>query len=319
MFRLFFVPTLALFLWGVSCCRAAAQTDDKSTELAVRKAVTTLQEAFNRADTKDLAACWMPDGEFIGPAGRRIVGREHIEAAFDEYFAAHEDLELHLGIASWRLVTDDVALVELMTELTPAPENLPTEPLSTLVLVRRDGRWLIGSMYEMLTSVPAHRLHLKKLQWLVGDWMEQRENAPDAILQTTCDWNSSGQYLIRKFLTGGEMGETLSGTEIIGWDPRANRIRSWTFEPDGGFGESTWTRDGERWVIKHRGTLANGSDLSVTYLVTPTAGDTLQIEATDRLVNGETQPALPAVTLKRRVADSDAEAAPIELPNRVLP
>ncbi len=310
---------LGLALGFAPCCRAAEQTVDTPTEVEIRQAVAALQDNFNRGDPKALAARWMPDGEFIGPAGHRIVGREQIETAFDDYFAAHKDSKLQLGITSWRLLTDDVALVDLMTELTPVPEGLPSEPVSTLTLVRRDGRWMIGSMYEMLTMVPAHRLHLKKLQWLVGEWMEEHDDSPGVTLRTTCDWNSSGQYLIRKFLTKGEQGETLSGTEVIGWDPRNHRIRSWTFEPDGGFGESTWTRDGEQWVIDHRGTLTNGGDLSVTYRVTPMDADTLKVEAGDRLVNGEKQPALPEVTLKRRPAKNKTELAPIELPKQVLP
>ncbi len=319
MLRLSFILSLLVVLGVSPGRRVAGQTADTSTEAEIRQAVAALQDGFNRGDAKGLAACWMPDGEFIGPTGRRIVGREEIEAAFHAYFAANEDPKLQLGIASWRLLTGDVALVDLMTELTPAPEGLPSEPVSTLVLVRRDGRWNVGSMYEMLTGVPSHRLHLKKLQWLVGDWMEQREDPPESVLRTTCDWNSSGQYLIRKFLTGGAGDVALSGTEVIGWDPRTQRIRSWTFEPDGGFGESTWTRDGEQWVIAHRGTLANGGDLSVTYLVTPTDVDALRVETKDRLVNGERQPNLPEVVLKRRPAKTGEDAAPVRLPERVLP
>jgi hypothetical protein len=174
-------------------------------------------------------------------------------------------------------------------------------------------------MYEMLTIVPSHRLHLKKLQWLVGDWLEERDDPPRTTSRTTCDWNSSGQYLIRRFLTESDQGETPSGTEIIGWDPRAQRIRSWSFEPDGGFGESTWARDGEQWVIRHSGTLPNGGDLSVTYLVTLIDADTMKVEVKDRTINGERQPALPEVILKRAPVRSDSESGPMELPKKVLP
>lgn len=319
MNRVCVVLTLSLVLGAAPGRRAVGQTTEAATAAGIRQPVAALQDCFNRGDAKGLAALWMPDGEFIGPAGRRIVGREQIEAAFDEYFSVNKDRKLQLGIASWRLVNEDVALVDMMTELTPPPEALPSEPVSTMVLVQRNGRWYISSMYEMLTGMPSHRLHLKKLQWLLGDWMEQRDDPPGLVLRTTCDWNSSGQYLIRKFLTGGEGDPTLSGTEVIGWDPRNQRIRSWTFEPDGGFGESTWTRDGERWVIEHRGTLANGSDLSITYLVTPMDADTLKVEAKDRLVNGERQPPLPGIVLKRRTAEAGEDVAPVKVPERVLP
>jgi hypothetical protein len=34
------------------------------------------------------------------------------------------------------------------------------------------------------------------------------------------------------------------GTQWIGWDPAAKQIRSWSFEADGGYGESVWTKQG---------------------------------------------------------------------------
>ncbi len=313
------ILSLALVLSVAPYCHADGQAVDKSTEAEIRQAVAALQDCFNRGDAKGLAACWAPDGEFVGPAGQRIVGNEQIEDAFGEYLAAHKDSKLQLGIASWRLVADDAALVDLMTELTPVPEGLHSEPASTMVLVQRDGHWKIGSMYEMRSNVPSHRLQLKRLQWLVGNWMEDNGDPSNVSPRSTCDWNSTGQYLIRKFLVEGEEGETLSGTEIIGWDPRAHRIRSWSFDPDGSFGESTWTRDGEQWVINHHGTPTNGSDLSVTYLITLLDADTLKVEVKDRMVNGEKQPALPEVTLKRLPMKSNPKLAPIELPRQVLP
>ena len=44
----------------------------------------------------------------------------------------------------------------------------------------------------------------------------------------------------------------------IGWDPLARQIRSWEFDSEGGFGEGKWSRDGERWVIKHTGVRPEG-------------------------------------------------------------
>jgi len=39
-------------------------------------------------------------------------------------------------------------------------------------------------------------------------------------------------------------------TDWIGWDSALKGIRSWSVELDGGFGEGSWTSDGERWVIE---------------------------------------------------------------------
>ena len=113
--------------------RAAEKAGEKSAEGEIRQAIAALEENFNRGDAKGLAACWTPDGEFIGPRGERIVGRQNIEAAFSEFLAAHKTSKLRLGIASWRMVADDVALVDLLTEMTPVPEGVEAKPASTAV------------------------------------------------------------------------------------------------------------------------------------------------------------------------------------------
>ena len=34
----------------------------------------------------------------------------------------------------------------------------------------------------------------------------------------------------------------MSGTQLIGWDPRIRQIRSWVFDSDGGFSEALWSQ-----------------------------------------------------------------------------
>jgi hypothetical protein len=42
-------------------------------------------------------------------------------------------------------------------------------------------------------------------------------------------------------------------TEVIGWDPDQNAIRSWIFAGDGRFAEGTWQRDGDTWNVRIEG------------------------------------------------------------------
>ena len=320
--RHFTLPSIVMILVAVSLARAAEKAGENSREGEIRKTIASLEENFNRSDVKNLAACWTPDGEFVGPRGERIDGREKIEAAFRDFHATHPNSKLRLNIVSWRLVADDVALVDLIAEMTPVPEGLEAEPSSAMVLVKRDGRWLIGSMHETLSSAPSHRIRLKNLQWMVGHWEEENAGELGVSVRSTCDWTASGSYLIRKFTTEGKNGMVLAGTEVIGWDPRTNRIRSWIFDSDGGFGESMWTRDGDRWIVKHVGTLADGGDVSVTHIVTPVDANTVTIQSKDRSVNGQRQSDLPEVKLKRRPAGDEAKSKPGEPPKpprQVLP
>jgi hypothetical protein len=43
----------------------------------------------------------------------------------------------------------------------------------------------------------------------------------------------------------------------------SRRIRSWTFDSDGGFAEATWTCKKDRWFIQNKGTLADGRKASM--------------------------------------------------------
>ncbi len=54
------------------------------------------------------------------------------------------------------------------------------------------------------------------------------------------------------------------GSQIIGWDPYAQTIRSWLFDSDGGFGVGRWTPAGNRWTVKTLSVLPDGRRGSAT-------------------------------------------------------
>ena len=82
----------------------------------------------------------------------------------------------------------------------------------------------------------------------------------------------------------------MSISQRIGWDPLARQIRSWEFDSAGGFGEGRWSRDGDRWTIKHMGVLADGMASSATNIMTNERQDMLSWVSTDRVVGDETLP-----------------------------
>lgn len=315
--RTIFLSVFAISLASIAWAAEKPGADPHEAEIG--KTVSALEEAFNRGDAKALAACWTSDGEFIGPRGQRIVGHEQIEAAFRDFLAAHPNSKLRLGVASLRLLADNVALADLLTEMTPMPEGVESEPISTMVLVKHDGHWLIGSMHEAQSSESSHYFCLKDLKWMVGDWVADAANESDVSTRSSCDWTANGSYLIRKFATDWKQGTLVAGTEVIGWDPRAHRIRSWTFDSDGSFGESVWTRDGDCWIVRYTGVLADGGDVSVTHVVTLVDADHLTVQSKDRLRNGEKQPDLPEFKLKRGPAPQAAKPKPGVKLDRVLP
>ena len=62
--------------------------------------------------------------------------------------------------------------------------------------------------------------------------------------------------------------DDLEGTQVIGWDPAAGTIRSWMFDSDGGFGEGTWSKKDNSWIVKFNQVLPDGRKASATNIYT---------------------------------------------------
>jgi hypothetical protein len=136
---------------------------------------------------------------------------------------------------------------------------------------------------------------------MVGDWSDEVSQQNGLSVRSTCDWTANRAFLIRKFKVEGPDVSRL-GTEIIGWDPRGQRIRSWVFDSDGGFGENVWVRDGNRWLVRYAGTRPDGSDASATNVFTVVDANTVTVRSKDRMAGGQRQADVPEVTLKRQPA-----------------
>jgi uncharacterized protein (TIGR02246 family) len=309
---LFVVLAIASAVW------AAEPTAENPQKAAIGKTITALEDCFSRGDAKGLASLWAAGGDFVGPQGDRIVGRDKIEAAFREFFAAHKNCKLQLGVVDVRMVTADVAAVDAVAKMTPPPEDLEEEPSSAILLVLRDSRWQIDSIRETVNGLPSHYSRLKDLGWMVGDWASEADRKSGVSVHSTCDWTANGSFLIRKFSVETKNG-SMGGTEVIGWDPRARRIRSWVFESDGGFGESQWTRDVNRWSVKYKSVLADGSNVSATHVLTHVDANTQTVESTDRTTDGQKRPDVAKITIKRVSPDKLKPVEPAKLPRKVLP
>ncbi|MEI8376109.1 MAG: SgcJ/EcaC family oxidoreductase [Planctomycetota bacterium] len=284
--------------------KPAAGTSERQAILAL---LTQLETGFNEGNAKGLAACWTENGEFVGPAGAQADGRENIEKQFKEAFAARKETKLQIHVNRFRLVNGGLALVDATAEVKPAVAT-GGAPVVAFVLVKQNGYWLIESARETITRLPSQTNHLKAIQWLVGRWSSETSKA-GITLHTDCEWTSSQAFLIRKFRVEGKETFLHGGTEIIGWDPRTSRIRSWVFDSDGGFGENVWVHDGNRWLVKYSGILADGSEASATHILTNVDAATSTLQSKDRVLNGAAQPDIPETELKRQVETKPAAKA----------
>ena len=129
-----------------------AKTADQKPSPEIRKLLTEVEENFSRGDAKGLAACWTPSGDFVGPAGERVEGRDNIEKTFRGFFAGRKNVQMKLQPASFRIVNEGLALVNAISAVKPAKAGPAEEALLSLVLVKRDDQWQIESAAKPLAA-----------------------------------------------------------------------------------------------------------------------------------------------------------------------
>ena len=147
---------------------------------------------------------------------------------------------------------------------------------------------------------------LDDLAWMIGHWVDRGE---DVTITTNCSWTKNRKFLTRSFRVAINNEVTLEGTQVVGWDPIEHRIRSWTFDSEGGFGEGRWIQDGNRWLVKTSFVLASGDRASALNVLTYVDPDTFRWQSIDREIGGELQPNIPEVTVVRLEAEENVSQA----------
>lgn len=280
----------------------APRTDD---EAALRALVAEFARAFNAGDAKAVAALFTDKARVITVSGRSIEGRKAIEKLFAASFQETPGQTIEVKTESVRFLDADVAIEE-GTATVASPQTggeIQGEKESTrytAAYVKRDGKWFQDSIRdyplpESTDELTAHD-HLKELEWLVGDWIDESD---EAEVYTTCRWAENHSYLLRSFQVKVRGQARMSGTQHIGWDPRQKQIRSWVFDSDGGFSEGFVSRDGERWVMKSSGVLKDGRTGSATNVLTRVNRDTMKWTSVDRTLGAEVLPDAEEITLVR--------------------
>jgi uncharacterized protein (TIGR02246 family) len=300
MRRFPFITTLTLLALLIAAPGVASEGKRKrGSQKAVRKVAATYIEAFNQGDAIIIAALWTPDGDYVGPRGELIKGRDEIQEKFESFFALNTETRLKINITSIRFVRDDVAVVDGITEVTPLLQGPPAEVRATVILVKQGDQWLIESARDTLVFTPSNYDHLKELEWVIGDWEDAAEAGDDVSVRSTCDWTVNKNFIIRKFSAKVKDQLSVAGTQLIGWDSREDVIRSWAFDSTGSFTQGVWKRDRNRWIITAYGVLQDGSEVSATNIVTRIDDDTFTFQSANRTKDGRQEPDIEPIEIRR--------------------
>lgn len=293
-----FLCLLMAGLGPANWCWGQAPEAMSTEEAAIRKTVEMYVAAFNAQDAKGLAAQWSPEAVYTNRlTGEQVVGREAIAEQFAALFQAQPSVKLKVSVESIQFLSPNVA-VEHGTATLLAPDGEPEEVDYTAIHVKREGQWLL----DRVTDEPGEGAdspykQLKQLEWMVGRWVDQDQ---EAVVETVCDWTANRSFLKRSFSIAVGDQVHLSGVQIIGWDGAEGKIRSWTFDSEGGFAEATWARKGDRWFVHNKGVLADGRRASAVNVIKPVDENSFTWQTIERTAGGEVLPNVDEVLIVRQ-------------------
>jgi hypothetical protein len=138
---------------------------------------------------------------------------------------------------------------------------------------------------------------LKKLDWLVGQWVDKDE---EIDLSFNYSWDEHKNFLINEFKIEKDKQKVLEGKQYITWDPEHNKFRSWLFDSEGGFGQADWKQKGDKWIVFFSQTLPNGDSASAINIYKKINNDSYTFKSVGRMIEGEILPSIDEVTVTRK-------------------
>ena len=293
--------SLLLMIFGVTGTSSlfGQQPSEQSVdEAAIRQAAASYAEAFNKHDAQAVADHWSPDAVYLNRStGEEVVGREAIVEQFASLFEEQPEVKLEVAVTSIQFVSPNVA-IEQGTAKILTPNAEPEEIEYSAVDVKRDGKWLLDRVTDKSkTAAPTHYDQLKDLEWMVGSWTD---DATDAEVEVDCNWTKNKNFLTRAFKISIDGQTEMSGMQVIGWDPAAKAIRSWTFDSNGTFAEATWERRGDRWFLRNRGVLPDGRSATMINVMKQVDDDSFTWQTIERTAGDELLPNIDEIAIVRR-------------------
>jgi uncharacterized protein (TIGR02246 family) len=287
-------------VFGVGRQQPAADAKTNPDQEAVHKTLEAFVTAFNAGDAKAAAAAFTATAEYIDDDSNRVEGPAAIEALLAKFFSLNKGAKVQITPDGVRTVSPGVAIEDGESVVTVVDKGTQSTRRYAMVYVKVDAAWKIASVREYPESddpvPPAERL--KSLEWMVGDWIDE---GADSNILITCKWSTDKTHLIRDFSVQHKGKEVLKGTQLISVDQATGSIMGWAIDSDGGHGETTWTQNGESWLVYGRGVTGDGDTAAATYLLKPIGKDRVEWKTVNKVV-GDAVEADQTTILVRKLA-----------------
>jgi uncharacterized protein (TIGR02246 family) len=268
---------------GLAASPVVAEDDDAVA--AVRAAAAAYLDALNRGDESAIIASWTDDGVYIDASGRSRRARDIAHEEFAAATPKQGDQALSPPASTIHFVGPTVAIEQSTASVGPSANASPAEVNFVAAWVKQNDRWQLSLLREFPppSSTPAAR-GLDQLAWMVGNWTATQDRT---VVELTGEWTPDKTYIIQRFVAKRDDSVVRRGAQRIAWDAAANRIRSWTFNADGGFGESQWRQEGDVWIAESTGVLADGGKTKSFHFWTPEGEDSCWFKSLHGEIDGQ--------------------------------
>lgn len=297
-----FRPALALLVLLLG--QEHLQANDSFTQRdyrSIQNAIVGYLQAINARDAASAASFWSESGEWIGQKGERAVGRAEIQTALAKSFAKDEtEMTLRLESVSVRALTGNVA-IEDGTAVIQVPGQPDEKSSYSVVHIRDSDGWKISAIRETVKKSGAsgddELQGIEQLSWMIGTWFDQSVDGSEITIQ--CDWTPGQNAIRRKFTSAGGAGELLA-TQIILWDAKQQKIRSWVYDVTGSFGNGVWERkDASSWSVESTLQSASGQLMTSTNLYRAVDSENFEFSSTNRALDGRSIDNIGPVVVSR--------------------
>lgn len=290
------LATLALTTRAPADDVSPGGTQQAAAEAALRELGEKYVAAFNQQDSQAIAAFWSPNAVYTNRlTGEQVTGRDAIAAQFTNLFKSSPDAKIQVSIESIRFVSPNVAVEKGVSTFVADP---PIQIPYSAVYVQQDGKWLLDRVTD--TPQPLTRSHYEQLQpleWMIGSWVDKDDNV---TIQAECKWTKNKNFINRTFSISMNGEVQISGMQLIGWDAGEKRIRSWTFDSDGGFAQATWSNQGQDWYAIRKGRTADGKAVSAVHVIKFVDDNAYTLQAVQRARDGQILPNTAEVMVVRQ-------------------
>lgn len=250
--------------------KAARSKEAPSPDTAIRATADAFVKAFDRGDARAVAALWTEDGTMADDRGEIFKGRKAIEDQYAKFFKAYPGAKMEITVKSVDFPTPSMAVEDGTAQVIDHPAAPPVASRYTAVHVLENGKWLMATVRETAIPLASNAGRLQDLAWLIGTWESKSEGT---AVRATFRWIANKSFIERDFTVRQEGVQTASGVQIIGWDPQAGRVRSWSFDATGGYGSGLWTPTLDGLHGESTGVLADGTPTSSQELLIRAPGE----------------------------------------------